>query len=267
MIRIFSLNLLFTSGQVGPRWLVERKQANIRMGQGGVYHMEQYILVVDFDNNDFEVARREWNQHNVLLHVVHTIPDAIKELIERNYIFIAILSKRNDFFPQLQILRDIRPVSTIIFSPDHDVPNRTIEFFMDIDIYLETAPGADLFLDRGKRFLGYHTHQSGNEILPVKIHVHKDIFLVVEYRKVFVKGQEVELARADFDMLELLMSQIGRVFTFEQIYYHAYGDNTSIESMTNSVHYHIKQIRKKILIDAQAKYIDSVRGIGYRMSI
>lgn len=83
--------------------------------------MEDCILVIDYDNSDLESSHRDWGRHDISLRVVHSIYEAIMELVERDFLFGAIFSKGNDFFTQLPLLRTIRPISILIFSTEYDV--------------------------------------------------------------------------------------------------------------------------------------------------
>lgn len=38
--------------------------------------------------------------------------------------------------------------------------------------------------------------------------------MLVDYRKVFVCSEEIALAKSEFEILQLLLSQVGRVFTY-----------------------------------------------------
>jgi len=97
---------------------------------------------------------------------------------------------------------------------------------------------------------------------------HRDIFMLVDYRKVFVRNREITLAKSEFEILQLLLSQVGRVFTYEQIYLHAYGDDLSVEITINSVRCHICRIRQRLRDGPEPiDYIDSVRSIGYRIAV
>lgn len=231
--------------------------------------MEPSILVIDYDNNDLEKVHREWLKHGIKIYVVKSIPDAIIELLNRDFLLIAVLSKSHENFMNMQILQHIRPVSILIFSLNYDITNIAKHFFYGIESYYESKESTEVTFETRKVLTRFHAGETRSETPPVKIYIHKDLILLVEYRKVFVKDREVELARSDFDMLELLMSQIGRVFTYEQLYHHAYGDDdVPVESIINSVHSHVKRIRDKIRPDrSDPKYIDSVQGVGYRIRI
>ena len=73
-----------------------------------------------------------------------------------------------------------------------------------------------------------------------------------------VGGETVELTKAEFKVLELLMSQPRRVFTKEQIYESAWYDDGAVDD--NTIRVIISRLRDKI----GAEHIRTIRGLGYR---
>ena len=106
-----------------------------------------------------------------------------------------------------------------------------------------------------------------NERKALGILTHRDILMILDYYTVFVHGEEIILAKSEFEILQLLLSQVGRVFTYEQIYLHAYGDDVSLEITINSVRCHIYRIRQRLRYGTEPDYINSVRSIGYRIAV
>jgi len=78
-------------------------------------------------------------------------------------------------------------------------------------------------------------------------------------RQVYFNHEEMILSRKEFDLLWILSSNPGRVFTFEQLYQKFEAD--SCMETLNSVICRIKCLRKKL---GDADCIESVRGVGYR---
>ena len=75
----------------------------------------------------------------------------------------------------------------------------------------------------------------------------------------FIKNDSAtELTKAEFKVLELLMSQPRRVFTKEQIYESAWYDDGAVDD--NTIRVIISRLRDKI----GAEHIRTVRGLGYR---
>lgn len=76
---------------------------------------------------------------------------------------------------------------------------------------------------------------------------------------VTLHGRPIGLSRTEFDLLELLASRPGQVFTRSQILDHAWPDGGCVTDRT--VDAHIKTVRKKL---APADCIETIRGVGYR---
>jgi DNA-binding response OmpR family regulator len=82
-------------------------------------------------------------------------------------------------------------------------------------------------------------------------------------RRVFVRGQEVELTAREFDLLWHFASQPGRVFSRTQLLDKVWGYNH--EGYEHTVNTHINRLRGKIETDpAQPEFIETVWGVGYR---
>ena len=77
-----------------------------------------------------------------------------------------------------------------------------------------------------------------------------------------VNGKNINFTLKEFRLLELLLRNINRVLTREQILDNVW--DISFTSFANVVDVHIKNIRKKIG-GKHARYIKTVRGIGYAL--
>ena len=92
-----------------------------------------------------------------------------------------------------------------------------------------------------------------------------DLIIDPSYRKVLLKGKELELTRREFDLLYYLANRSGQVLSREQIY-NAVWKNEADYNVDESVKSCIKTLRKK-LISHNWDYIQNVRGVGYRFSV
>lgn len=82
-------------------------------------------------------------------------------------------------------------------------------------------------------------------------------------RRVFVRGQEVELTAREFDLLWHFASHPGRVFSRVQLLDKVWGYNH--EGYEHTVNTHINRLRGKIEKDpAHPELIETVWGVGYR---
>jgi len=94
--------------------------------------------------------------------------------------------------------------------------------------------------------------ESGQTITVGNLVIDKERYLIVQ------DGQEMVLPRKEFELLSLLVSKPGKVFTREEIYYSVWGDNVVVGDRTIDVH--IRKLREKIGND----HIKTLKGIGYK---
>ena len=78
-------------------------------------------------------------------------------------------------------------------------------------------------------------------------------------REVCFQGRRIELSKLEFDLLTLLSSGPGRVYTREQILDRAWPDGGCVIDRT--VDAHVKSLRRKL---GAPEVIQTVRGVGYR---
>ncbi len=83
-------------------------------------------------------------------------------------------------------------------------------------------------------------------------------------KTVSVDGQERSLTPLEYNILKLLMSHPGQVFSTSQIYERVWNDPSY--GSENTVAVHIRHLREKIEIDpGDPRYIKVVWGLGYKM--
>ena len=82
-------------------------------------------------------------------------------------------------------------------------------------------------------------------------------------KEVFVDGKQVKLTALELKILTLLMDNIGRVFSIEEIYERVWKE---VAYNVDTVTVHIRRIREKIEINPkEPKYLKVVWGIGYKI--
>ncbi len=92
---------------------------------------------------------------------------------------------------------------------------------------------------------------------------HGDLVIDPAARRVFARGEEVELTQREFDLLLFLARHPGQAFTRDQLMdavwqYAFYSD-------TSTVTVHVRRLRAKIEADpAKPKHVQTVWGVGYR---
>ncbi len=93
-----------------------------------------------------------------------------------------------------------------------------------------------------------------------------DVHLDIARHELSVGGTTIAIPRKEFELLELLMANAGRVLTRDAILDEVWGPGYVGDAKTLDVH--IKRIRAKIEADpAHPTYITTVRGVGYRFEV
>lgn len=93
----------------------------------------------------------------------------------------------------------------------------------------------------------------------------KDIEIDSENHVATVSGNELDLTRKEFDILELMIRNPKKVFTKDNIYESIWGESYIPED--NTVNVHVSNIRKKLeALGSEKEYIKTVWGIGFKMS-
>lgn len=78
-----------------------------------------------------------------------------------------------------------------------------------------------------------------------------------------VNGKEAKLTPLEFKILSLLMSNLGRVFSIEEIYERVWKE---VPYNVDTVTVHIRRIREKIEVDPRnPQYVKVVWGVGYKV--
>ncbi|MDA0991220.1 MAG: response regulator transcription factor [Verrucomicrobia bacterium] len=75
-------------------------------------------------------------------------------------------------------------------------------------------------------------------------------------------GESIDLTAREFNLLELLMRSVGRVYTRTQILEHVWGYD--FDPQTNVVDVYIRRLRSKVDTADNPSLIETVRGVGYR---
>lgn len=82
--------------------------------------------------------------------------------------------------------------------------------------------------------------------------------------RVTINGQTVSMGPTEFRLLSFFLTHQERVYSRDQILDHVWGGNVYMDERTVDVH--IRRLRKAISLEGQDRFIQTVRGAGYRFS-
>ena len=87
-----------------------------------------------------------------------------------------------------------------------------------------------------------------------------------QFRRLLYEGQEAELTKKEYDLLMYLVLNQNKVLTRLQLYEHIWGNILDDQYDSNFIDVHIKNLRKKLNAFAPTPWLETVRGVGYRIT-
>ena len=227
------------------------------------------ILVCDDDKEIVEAIEIYLTQDG---HQVLEAYDGIEavEILKKesvDLLIMDIMMPRMDGIRATLKIREKHNIPIIILSAKSEDVDKILGLNIGADDYV-TKPFNPLELTaRVKSQLRRYTQlnpQSGagnqvkNEISLKGLTINKD------NHKVTVYGEEIKLTPIEFDILYLLASNPGRVFSTDEIFEKVW--NEKVYEANNTVMVHIRRLRGKMKEDTrQNKIITTVWGVGYKI--
>ena len=87
----------------------------------------------------------------------------------------------------------------------------------------------------------------------------------IQKRIVSCQDTEIELTRKEFDLLSYMLLHKNRVLTRLQLSEHIWGSFVDDDYDSNYIDVHIKNIRKKLGTYGSIDWLETVRGVGYKI--
>jgi len=87
----------------------------------------------------------------------------------------------------------------------------------------------------------------------------------LQKRIVAYLDKEIELSRKEFDLLSYLLLHKNRPLTRMQLSEHIWGNFMEDDNESNYIDAHIKNLRKKLSAFASVEWLETVRGVGYKI--
>ncbi len=118
--------------------------------------------------------------------------------------------------------------------------------------------------DRKNRVGGRALENTRQADYEQRVYSYRGWTLNPDTQEMTAKGEQVELTRHEFLIMELLIRNPKRVFTKQMIYEYAWGEEYLAEDKTINVH--ISNIRSKLKKSGTDFYIQTVWGMGFKLS-
>ncbi|MFB5660286.1 response regulator transcription factor [Alteribacillus sp. HJP-4] len=109
-----------------------------------------------------------------------------------------------------------------------------------------------------------HLRREKRHNAPLRQKKYRELILIKEKNELFFKQQKVNLTKREFNIMDVLLSRPGQIFSKDHLYDAAWGRDALGYSST--IAEHIRNIRAKLQeIDPNTEIIHTVWGVGYKV--
>lgn len=225
------------------------------------------ILAVDDEENILELLK--FNLANEGYRVVTATigRGAVRAAIEQkpDLIILDVMLPETDGYDVLRALKKNKKtaaIPVILLSARDEVIDRVLGLELGADDYVTKPFSPKEIAARVKVHLRRGLKQEAGQDKEKEIRV-KQLLIDPGKYEARLGGKKLVLTQKEFELLYLLASNPGRVFTREFLLDRIWGYGYNRETRTIDVH--IRYLRKKIENNPDfPEYIDTVRGVGYR---
>ncbi|HVA59485.1 MAG TPA: response regulator transcription factor [Mycobacteriales bacterium] len=222
------------------------------------------VLIVEDEESFADALSYLLGREGFDVRVATTGPDALAEF-HRAGADLVVLDLMLPGMAGLEVCRRLRSVSDVplimLTAKDSEV-DKVVGLEIGADDYVTKPYSARELIARIRAVL--RRRAAAGEEDPLDVLGVGPIRMDVDRHVVTVGSQPVELPRKEFELLELLLRNSGRVLTRQQLIDRVWGSDYVGDTKTLDVH--VKRLRAKLEPDpAQPRYLLTVRGWGYKM--
>jgi two-component system alkaline phosphatase synthesis response regulator PhoP len=226
---------------------------------------ETRILLVDDEPDILEFLGYHLRLEGFIVDVASNGIDALRQAraIAPNLILLDVMMPGIDGIETCEKLRSIPELKNVMIAfltARGEDYSQVAGFDAGADDYITKPVKPKVLVSRIRALL--KRMPSGDAAVPQNrlikagdLEIDQDRYLVVR------SGEEIQLPRKEFELLNLLVSRPGKVFTRDDIYRSIWGDDVIVGDRTIDVH--IRRLREKIGEES----IRTVKGVGYTFVI
>ena len=223
---------------------------------------KEKILVVDDEEDILELVRFNLSREGYRVTGTLTGEDALRKARSDTFdlIVLDLMLPGMDGLSFTKIVKNdsrLRNIPIIMLTAKGEESDIVTGLELGADDYITKPFSPKVMIARVRTALRRYKEEPEDEMAIVKIH---DLEINPGRRSVLAKGDPIDLTYTEFQVLLLLAKRPGWVFTRSHIVDSIRGNDYPVTD--RSVDVQIVGLRKKL--DAFGKYIETVRGVGYR---
>ena len=226
---------------------------------------EYNVLVVDDEDEIRDAIEIYLKNEGIKVFKAKDGIDALELLQEHDIqlIIMDIMMPRMDGIKATFKIRESKNIPIIMLSAKSEDTDKILGLNIGADDYITKPFNPMELVARVKSQLRRYINLGVYEEKKNEINV-RGLILNRDTKQVTVDGEEVRLTSIEYKILELLMDNLGKVFSTDEIYDRVWKE--PYFNADNTVAVHIRRIREKIEINPkEPKYLKVVWGIGYKI--
>lgn len=223
--------------------------------------MEERILVVDDEKSIADLISYAFKKENYSVETAYDGEEALDKIrsFKPHVVIIDVMMPKMNGFEVCRRLDNRENLGIVMLTSKSDIVDKVLGLELGADDYITKPFDIREIIARVKSLIR-RLNKSSNESENIDIQI-RDLIVLLKQRKVLIKGQELEFTPKEFDLLVLLLSNLERVYTREELLDLIWG----MEYMggTRTVDIHIQRLRKK-LCEPYEDIIQTVYRVGYK---
>lgn len=221
------------------------------------------ILIVE-DNTELAIELKDFlSTSGYVCKIAKNCATALEEISSNDY-DIMLLDLGLPDGSGFEILKTVRKIQSkmavIILTARGELDDRINGLQLGADDYL-TKPFA--LTELAARLFAVIRRIHGFVVNDLEIH---GFSLQLQDYKVHYNGITVKLTKKEFDIFQYLVLNKNRVITRLQLTEHIWGDILEVNSDSNFIDVHVRNLRKKLEKHAAIEWFETVRSVGYRIN-
>ena len=227
--------------------------------------MSRKVLVVDDEKLIVKGIRFSLEQDGMEVDCAYDGEEAVEKAKDKKYdiILLDLMLPKMDGLEVCQQIREFSNVPIVMLTAKGEDMDKILGLEYGADDYitkpfniLEVKARIKAIIRRNNKKSGAAKRQKSSVV------TEGDLKLDRESRRVFIKDKEINLTAKEFDLLELLMENPGKVYSREKLLDTVWGYDYPGDVRTVDVH--VRRLREKIEVNpSEPKYIFTKWGVGY----
>ncbi len=225
--------------------------------------MGQKVLVVDDEKLIVKGIRFSLEQDGMEVDCAYDGEEALEFAKQNQYdmILLDVMLPKMTGFEVCQQIREFSNVPIVMLTAKGDDMDKILGLDYGADDYI-TKPFNILEVKARIKAIMRRTNRKGEDKESPQMLEKGNMRLDCEGRRAYIEGKEINLTAKEFEVLELLMRNPGKVYSRENLLKLVWGNDYPGDVRTVDVH--IRRLREKIeSVPGEPVYVRTKWGVGY----